>query len=221
MIARPHGRPRSAPPVGCAAASARRRRASALVALALLSSACATFSVPSPEVVARARAVETYSARLRVALRGPELRARTRVLLAFRRPDSLRIELPGPAGVRLVAVARKGRLAAVFPGERAVFESLATPEELAGLLGVALSPAEIMDLLVGAPSPRLQAYQARWGPALPREIEARLPDGARLEVGVEEPDAGAPLPDRAFEDPPHAGYRRIDAEEARRLWSER
>ena len=197
------------------------RTGPALAGLALLGAACATVSLPAPEVAERARATETYSARLRVALRGPELRARTLVLLAFRRPDSLRIELPGPAGARLVAVARGGSLAAIFPGERAVFEGAATPEALEDLMGVSLSPAEIMDLLVGTPSGRVRDYTARWGAALPREIEARLPDGARLKVTVEEPETGAPLPERAFEPPPHDGYRQVDAAEARRLWSAR
>jgi hypothetical protein len=55
-----------------------------------------------------------------VSVSGPEVRGRSRVLLAFRRPDALRIEIPGPAGARLVAVVRAGRLTAVLPAERAV-----------------------------------------------------------------------------------------------------
>jgi hypothetical protein len=198
--------------------SAARR---ALAALALALAGCATARPPAPEVAEQARSATSYSAMLRVSLRGPELRARTRVLVAFRRPDALRIELPGPTGARLLAVARGGSLTAVFPGERAVFAGPARPEELESLLGVALSPAEMMDVLVGAPPPRVQEYKARWGEALPREIEARLPDGARLKLTVEDPVAGAPVPERAFDPPPHEGYRRVDAEEARRLWSAR
>jgi hypothetical protein len=197
------------------------RTGPALAGLAFLGTACATVTLPAPEVAERARKSETYSASLRVSLHGPELRARTRVLLAFRRPDSLRIELPGPMGARLVAVTRGGALHAVFSGERAVFEGAATPETLEELLGVSLSPGEMMDLLVGTPSGRVRDYTARWGTALPREIEARLPDGARLKVTVEEPVTGASLPELAFEPPPHDGYRQIDAAEARRLWSAR
>lgn len=189
------------------------------MAAALGIAACATASLPNPEVAARARSVGSYSAWLRVSLSGPQLRARTRALLAFRRPDALRIEVPGPTGVRLVAVMRGGRLWAVFPGQRAVFESAATHDQLADLLGVALSPVEMMDLLVGVPSSRLRGYKARWGPLLPREVEALLPDGARLKIGVEEPDTAALLADAAFESPPHDGYRSVGADEARRLWS--
>ena len=50
------------------------------------------------------------------------------MLLAFRRPDALRIEIPGPAGARLVAVARGDRLWAVFPAERAVYYGAARAE---------------------------------------------------------------------------------------------
>jgi hypothetical protein len=189
--------------------------------LALLGGACASAGLPGPGVAERARVASTYSASLRASLRGPDLRGRTRVLLAFRRPDALRLEIPGPTGARLVAVASKGRLIAVFPAERAVFEGSATPEALSALVGVALSPEELIDLLVGVPSPRLRTYRARWGPALPREIEAELPDGSRLVAKVDEAEADSPLPAAAFAPPPHGGYRAIDADEARRLWSAR
>jgi hypothetical protein len=186
----------------------------------LLSYACATVPVPPPAGVAtRAREAASYSARVRVSLNGPGVRARTAALVAFRRPDGLRIEVPGPTGPRLVAVARGGRLAAVFPAERAVYGGAARAAELEALLGVALEPSEVMDLLVGVPSPRLKRYQAGWGPALPRRIDATLPDGGKLKVTVEEAEAGAVLPEAAFADPPHEGFRAVDADEARRLWS--
>jgi hypothetical protein len=166
--------------------------------------------------------VPSYSARLGVALRGPELRARTPVLLAFRRPDALRIEIPGPTGARVIAVARGDRLWAVFPAERAVYEGAARAEDLESLLGVALAPAEVMDLLTGVPSPRVRSYRARWGAALPRQIDATLPDGARLKATVEDVEAPAlTLGDTAFTEPPHEGYRKVDADQARALWSAR
>ena len=198
------------------------RAALAGVALVLLASACATVSLPPPaDVAARAREAASYSARLRVSLKGPGLRARTPALVAFRRPDGLRIEIPGPAGPRLVAVACGGRLVAVFPGERAVYAGEARASQLEALLGVALEPAEVMDLLVGVPSPRLRRYVAAWGPALPRRIEATLPDGGTLKATVEDPEMGTALLDAAFAEPPHEGYRSVDAEEARSLWSGR
>jgi len=188
----------------------------------LLISACATVPLPPPaDVAARARDAASYSARLRVSLKAPGLRARTPALVAFRRPDGLRIEVPGPAGPRLIAVAREGRLVAVFPGERAVYAGEARASQLEALLGVALDPAELMDLLVGVPSPRLKRYVAAWGPALPRRIEATLPDGGTLKATVEDPETGRALLDVAFAEPPHEGYRSVDAEEARSLWSGR
>lgn len=168
-----------------------------------------------------ARAAGSYNAALRVSLKGPNLRARSRVLVAFQRPDALRIEIPGPTGARLVAVTHGGALAAVFPGERAVFTGGATAADLEALLGVPLTPAEVMDLLVGTPSPRLRAYDARWGASLPRRIDATLPDGGRLEVRVEDAELGARLSPDAFLEPPHAGYRSVGADEARSLWGAR
>jgi hypothetical protein len=109
----------------------------------------------------------------------------------------------------------------VFPGERAVYQGPATAAEMEALLGVALTPAEVMDLLIGVPSPRLLRYRARWGSALPSRIEATLPDGARLTLGVEEADLGVRLSPRAFEEPPHPGFRSVDAAEARGLWGRR
>jgi hypothetical protein len=156
---------------------------------------------------------------LRVSLKGPELRARTRALVAFRRPDAFRVEVPGPAGARLVAVAREGRLLAVFPGERAVYEGEASASSFESLFGIALEPEEVMDLLVGTPSPRLKSYRAGWEGALPQTIEATLPDGGRLRLSVDEADLDAELGEAAFAPPAHPAYRRVDAEEARSLWS--
>ena len=195
---------------------------SALVALAVSAAACGQrWTVPDPVAIAAAAALPTYSARLRIALDGPTLRARTPVLMAFRRPDALRIEVPGPAGPRLVAVANGDSLWAVFPGERAFFSGRPTEADFEALLGVALTPREVMDLLVGLPAPRLRRYDARWRGALPGRIEATLADGGRLSVTVDEPEGGAPIPDQAFDEPPHPGYRTIGAEEARGLWGRR
>jgi hypothetical protein len=193
------------------------------LALATLTvAACASVPLPPPaDVAQRAAAARTYSGRLRVSLKGPELRGRTAALLGFRRPDGLRIEIPGPAGARLLAVAQGETLTAVFPGERAVFRGQATADGLADLLGVALSPAEVMDLLVGTAPPRVHDFRARWGPELPRDLQATLPNGGRLKVTVETATLDPDLPDAAFAEPAHEGYREVDAAEARRLWGAR
>jgi hypothetical protein len=186
---------------------------------ALAAGGCATAArVAPPDVVERALGVSTYSATVRVELRGPELRGRARALVGFERPDALRIELPGPTGPRLLAVARGGVLVAVFPAERAVFTAGATAPEMESLFGVALTPAELADLLVGRGAARLESYAVSWGSSLPREVRASFPGGARLLVKVEEAEANPPLTVAAFEAPSHEGYRVVDAQEARRLW---
>jgi hypothetical protein len=195
---------------------------SAALLLAVGTAGCGgKWTLPSPAETAAAAAIHSYSARLRIALAGPTLRARTPVLLAFRRPDALRIEVPGPAGPRLVAVAAKGDLWAVFPSERAFFAGRATEADFEALLGVGLTPAEVMDLLLGLPPARLRTYEARWRGGLPARVKATLPDGARLTVTVDEADRDPTLPAPAFDEPPHAGYRAITADEARRLWGGR
>jgi hypothetical protein len=89
------------------------------------------------------------------------------------------------------------------------------------LLGVALTPDEVMDLLVGAPPARVASSRVRWGAAAPRHVDVRLTDGSRLQVTVEEADLDVALPANAFEPPPAPGYRPVDAEEARGLWGRR
>jgi hypothetical protein len=183
---------------------------------------CATLPARPPAGAAeRLQGAPSYSARVKVSLRGKDLRARTIALVAFRRPDALRVEVPGPAGPRLVAVAHGPRLVAVFPGERAVFEGRTSSEDMGALLGVALEPAEVMDLLAGTQPKSVPAYEAGWGPDAPRRILARLRDGTRVDLRVEDPRIGPELPERAFLDPPHDGYRPVDAEEARSLWGGR
>jgi len=190
-----------------------------LVPLLAAGGCAAPLVVPPVAVVEQARRVPSYSARLDVSLRGKDLRARTRVLVGFRRPDALRIEVPGPAGARLIAVAQGERLWAVFPAERAIYTGAARAEDLAALLGVALAPSEVMDLLTGVRSPRLVSYVARWGAGLPAHVDATLADGTRLKVSVQEPEAPAPLGEAAFAEPPHEGYHAITLDQARTLWS--
>jgi hypothetical protein len=192
-------------------------RAALLAAAAAVAAACATARLPPPGVAESAAAAVTWSGSARVSVKGPDLRGRTRVLMAFRRPDALRIEIPGPAGARLLAVVREGRLTAVLPGDRAVLETAATADDLEALLGVALSPPELMDVLVGKAPPGLRDFKVRWGDALPRRVEALLADGTRLDARVDEAETGVALAEAAFDPPPHRGYRPVHADEARRL----
>ena len=192
-----------------------------MLSVSLTALGCASARLPKPEVQETARATSDYSARLSVAFAGPRGRARATVLAAFARPDSLRVELPGPGGARLVVVAAGGKLTAVFPSERAVFEGSCTTQDVEAVLGVALTPGEIMDLLVGAPGGRILDARVTWGDHFPRRVSGRLADGTTLVVkmqGVETPSA---FPPAAFLPPPHPGYRAIDADEARDMWVRR
>ena len=197
--------------------SASRRPRPELALVALVAAACATARPPAPGVAEKARTASSWSGSLRVSVRGQDLRGRSHALVAFRRPDAMRIEIPGPSGARLVAVARADRLTAVLPAERARLESAAGAEDLEALLGVALSPAELMDLLLGVAPAAARRYQADWGETLPRRVRAELQDGTRLDARVDEAEADVALPAAAFDPPPCNACRAIDANEARRL----
>ena len=199
----------------------RRSATGIALAAALAAGGCASARLPAPEILAAARETSTYSARLGVSYSGPRGRARTAALVAFARPDSLRVEIPGPSGARVVAVAREGRLTAVFPRERAVFESAADAAGIEAALGLDLTPSEIMDLLVGAPPARLASARVRWGARHPHDIDARFADGTHLHLRANDVIAPAELGVAAFADPPHPAYRSVDADEARELLTRR
>ena len=201
-------------------ASSRRSVAVGLAA-SLTVAGCASARLPAPEVRESARATTVYTARLSVHFAGPRGRARATVLAAFARPDSLRIEVPGPGGARVVVVAAAGRLTAVFPGERTVFEGRSTMEDVEAVLGVALTPEEIMDLLVGVPGPRIADARVTWGERYPRRVSGRLADGTSLVVKAQAIQSPETLSASAFAAPPHPGYRAIDADEAREMWARR
>ena len=64
-----------------------------------------------------------------------------------------KLEVPGPTGPRLTLLARDHRLLASFPHDRAYWEGEATAQALEVVLGVGLTPSEVMDLLVGLDYP--------------------------------------------------------------------
>lgn len=213
---RPRGRSRPS----SSTSSHPRPEAAAFAALVLLAG-CASARPPAPGVAEQARVALTWSGSLRVSVSGKDLRGRSRALVAFRRPDAMRLEIPGPAGARLVAVARANRLTAVLPAERARLESAASAADFEALVGVPLAPAELMDVLLGTAPPRARRYEADWGRALPRRVRAELEDGTRLDARVDEAEAGVELPPAAFDPPRCEGCRAIDADEARRLLTAR
>jgi hypothetical protein len=165
-----------------------KKRLAGALALALLSTACATVAPPPPmAVVEEARAVRTYSAELRVGLRGPGLRGRASVIVGFVRPDRLRLEMPGPTGARFILVVNEKRLTAAFPGARAIFEGEATPATLARITGVRLASPAVMDLLLGMAPADVTGYRADWAERVPKRVRATLSDGTRLYVKIARP----------------------------------
>ncbi len=106
----------------------------------------------------------------------------------------MRIEIPGPAGLRLLAVLRDGRLVATFPSAGAVYEAPASAASLDALLGVGLEVSELMDFLVGVPSVRLSDFRVRWGSEAPTEVSALLSDGTRLKARVDSVTLAQTLP---------------------------
>ena len=197
-------------------------RGVALAALAGAQTGCASAPPRPPEqALELARSVRTYSAEATVRLKGPSVRARARALVAFERPRSLRVEVPGPGGARFVLVARGDELTAAFPAERAVYRGGTTAAEVEALLGIALEPFEIMGLLAGSGADRLVSYRVWWGERLPEKIEAKLEDGTRLDLRVSQAEADVALPVAAFQPPSTWGYRSVTASEARGLWAGR
>lgn len=203
--------------MNAAAASPRRRLLVVLLVSWLVG--CATLTPVPPEAVATARGLSSYSATLKVALTGATRRGRARALVAFERPGALRVEVPGPAGVRLLAVSNGGRLWSVFPAERAYFEGPADAEAMQALLGIALTPEAMMDVLAGAGSAEVREYRADYRAGLPRRLSATLSDGSRLRITVEDAQAPAMLPAAVFQPPAHPGYRRLSSDEVVDLWA--
>lgn len=192
--------------------------ASALLA-AMLGMGCASARLPPLAVRQEAWGTAVLRARLKVHLKGPDGRGRTTVLVGFARPDALRLEIPGPTGARVVVVAHGADLTAVFPSERAVYRGGASAADVEAVLGVGLAPGEIMDLLVGAPPPRVASARVWWGERLPKRVKCTLPDGTRLDVRLRDVDTPGALPAAAFREPAHAGFRLVGADEARELWT--
>ncbi|MBN2369239.1 MAG: hypothetical protein JXO72_02000 [Vicinamibacteria bacterium] len=155
--------------------------------------------------------------RVRVSVRGPGRRGRATILVGFRRPDALRVEIPLGVGQRLVVVTRSERLCAIFPAERAVFRGPADAASVEAALGVALTPSEVMDLIVGAPPARLTVRRVRWRQDRPHDVAVLLPDGTDLKMKMDE-IAFTPPAAAVFEEPALPGYRSISADEARSFW---
>jgi outer membrane lipoprotein-sorting protein len=85
---------------------------------------------------------------------GPEGRFSATLLVAFERPDKLRVELLAPfGGSRWLAVVRGEEVTVLFPSRREFLRQAAVSEVLAALVGVRWEAGEVMAVLSGSGVP--------------------------------------------------------------------
>ncbi len=98
--------------------------------------------------------VQRYQAVVRVRGKGPEGKFRATELIIFERPDRVRVELVATFGAsRWIAVASAGEITVLFPRSREYLEESAVEDVVGALLGIRLSPLEVMAILAGTGLP--------------------------------------------------------------------
>ncbi len=135
-----------------------------LLALALLASlqACATTPSGGGARLGTPEAARGYRALFRVGVEGPGGKSHFRMAVALMPPDRLRLEFFGPIGGPRLVVASDGASAiALLPADRAYESGRADPERLDRLLGLPLTPAELVALLTGRPMCSPEAAEQR------------------------------------------------------------
>lgn len=125
--------------------------------------------------------VRRYEGFVRIRGQGPDGGFSARLVVIFRRPHALRVELLGAFGsTRWSAVANESGITVVFPGPNQYVEEEDSADVVGRLLGVRLSSGEVMAILsgIGAPldAPVVSAY--RQGSL----TVARLASGVRVEL---------------------------------------
>lgn len=128
-----------------------------------------------------AKGVRRYQGFLRIRGKGPEGGFDGRLVVIFERPASLRVELLGAFGsTRWSAVATGDGITVVFPGRREFVEESDSADIVGRLLGIRLSPEEVMALLSGVGTP-VEAG-AREGFRQAEATVLMLSTGERLEL---------------------------------------
>lgn len=95
-----------------------------------------------------------YQAVLRVRGKGPEGRFSASQVLIFERPQNVRVELLGAFGsTRWVAVTSGVEILVWFPGRREFLQETRVGDVVGVLLGIELSPEEVMAVLSGTGLP--------------------------------------------------------------------
>ena len=107
-------------------------------------------------------AVARYQAVVRIRGEGPDGRFSATQLLIFDRPDSVRIELLGAFGsTRWVAVTAQGEIMVWFPSRREYLRERRVADVVGVLLGLRLSPTEVMAVLAGTGLPLEEYHPVR------------------------------------------------------------
>jgi hypothetical protein len=125
--------------------------------------------------------VARYQAVLKIRGQGPEGRFTATEVLIFERPDRVRVELLGAFGsTRWMAVASGGQILVWFPSRREFLRDSRVEEVVGALLGVPLSPEEVMAVLAGVGLPR---QVVRPSGAVRENGASRIDvDGAQIEL---------------------------------------
>jgi hypothetical protein len=87
------------------------------------------------------------------------------------RPDRFRLEAFSLGGLASLAVCDGERLAVYVPQDGAVYRGAATPLNMARFVGVALSPGEVVDVLLGGAPGRAGQAAAAWGTEAKRGVD--------------------------------------------------
>jgi outer membrane lipoprotein-sorting protein len=168
-------------------------RSALLLALTLLSACTATRpqGPPLPDLSAadlqaliesRRGALRSLRSEATISVTSPRGSVSAQQLLAVERPDRLRAEIFSPFGTVLALVVGDGELAAYVREENRVYRGQASPRNLERWSGLSLSPADVVDLLLGTPPQRdVLSAAASSEPATGRlRLRQQLDEGAQV-----------------------------------------
>jgi outer membrane lipoprotein-sorting protein len=174
-----------------------QRALEGILALGIIAASCARTppALPPPlplgtsesetilaDLAHEAMAIRRYQGLVRIRGKGPEGGFDAKLVLLFERPDQLRVELLGPFGsTRWSAVSDEKGITAYFPGRRQYVRENDVEDIVGRLLGIRLSPAEVMALVSGVGLP-LSGTTVAEGERRGEMLTLRLGDGDELTV---------------------------------------
>jgi len=127
------------------------------------------------------QSVSRYQAVLKIRGKGPEGRFTATQVLIFERPDRVRVELLGAFGsTRWIALAADGEILVWFPSRREFLRDTRVEEVVGALLGMPMSPEEVMAALAGVGLPFRDSRPSK---AVREDGASRIElDGAQIEL---------------------------------------